>query len=94
MKPFSPAWSDPLSPSAPGRVTVLGCGLHARIVGEGAPVVFLHGLGASLRYWGRGYDALSSSHRLVFIDLLGFGGSAKPDGAYDAAQHTTALGSA
>ncbi len=80
--------------NAPGRVTRLSGGLRARILGEGDPLVFLHGLGASLRYWGRGYDELASDHRLVFLDLLGFGGSAKPGGAYDAAQHTAALQSA
>ena len=91
MRPFSPSWADPLHRGAPGRVTHLKSGLRARIVGDGEPRVFLHGLGASLRYWGRGYDQLSSSHRLVFLDLLGFGGSAKPEGAYDAAQHTAAV---
>ena len=91
MRPFSPSWADPLRGGAPGRVTRLMSGLRARIVGDGEPLVFLHGLGASLRYWGCGYDQLSSSHRLVFLDLLGFGGSAKPEGAYDAAQHTAAV---
>ena len=91
MRPFSPAWADPLVSNALGRVTMLRGGLRARIVGDGEPLVFLHGLGASLRYWGRGYDDLSLDHRLVFLDLLGFGGSAKPDGPYDAGQHTDAL---
>ena len=92
--PASRHWRDPLSASAPGRVLSDGQHLRARVVGEGSPIVFLHGLGASLRYWGRSYDVLAARHRLVFFDLLGFGGSPKPSGSYDTAQHCRALVSA
>lgn len=63
-----------------------------RVVCNEAPdVVFLHGLGASLRYWGRAYDELAARGRLMFIDLLGFGGSEKPPGGYDISRHIDAL---
>lgn len=91
MWPASRHWRNPLVDSAPGGVLSDGQHLRARIVGAGLPVVFLHGLGASLRYWGRSYDALAARHRLVFFDLLGFGGSPKPSGPYDTAQHSRAL---
>ena len=91
MWPTSPPWRDPLADSAPGAVFSDGEHLRARIVGAGRPIVFLHGLGASLRYWGRAYDSLAARHRLVFFDLLGFGGSPKPSGSYDTAQHCRAL---
>ena len=92
MWPCSPPWLDPLHPSAPGKTSISRAGLRVRSVGEvGSPIVFLHGLGASLRYWGRAYDGLAANHRLLFVDLLGFGGSAKPDGLYDFEQHCAAL---
>ena len=59
--------------------------------GSGRPVVFLHGLGASSRYWapiarhGAGYSGIAP-------DLLGFGRSPKPpDAAYDIAAHCEML---
>ena len=51
-------------------------------------MLFIHGLGASLRYWGRRYDALASGRRLVFVDLPGVGGSDKPAAPYDLAFHS------
>jgi len=56
--------------------------LHARIIGAGPPVLFVHGLGASGRYWGSGFDALADSHRLAFVDLSGFGRSRSVPGPY------------
>lgn len=65
---FSPPWKDPLSPSSPGFITKSSAGLRARVLGQGPPdVVFLHGLGASLRYWGRAYDHLASHTRLMTV---------------------------
>jgi pimeloyl-ACP methyl ester carboxylesterase len=61
-----------------------------RLLGDEAArgVAFIHGLGASLRYWGTAYDQLAGRSRLVFVDLLGFGGSEKPAAArYDIAGH-------
>ncbi len=92
MRPFSPPWKDPLSSSAPGLVRKSSAGLRARVLGQGPPdVIFLHGLGASLRYWGCAYDELGTSGRLIFIDLLGFGGSDKPRGTYEIDRHLAAL---
>jgi pimeloyl-ACP methyl ester carboxylesterase len=85
--PFSPEWRDPLK--APGRIAISNAGLRVRLLGESGPTaVFIHGLGASLRYWGTAYDQLSHQSRLVFVDLLGFAGSEKPTGAqYDISTH-------
>lgn len=59
--------------------------------GKGRPVVFLHGLGASARYW----DALrqaTSGFRGIAPDLLGFGRSPAPeDNAYDVDAHLSGL---
>ncbi len=59
--------------------------------GRGPDVVFLHGLGASSRYWERLAQA-SDGYRGTAPDLLGFGRSpSPPDAAYDIACHVAAL---
>jgi pimeloyl-ACP methyl ester carboxylesterase len=45
--------------------------------GAGPRAVFLHGLGATLRYWQQ-QDAAPVAGRVTLIDLLGFGDSPKP----------------
>lgn len=48
-------------------------------VGEGDPaIVLVHGLGSDLRAWQRNVDALARRHRVIALDLPGFGRSSKP----------------
>jgi pimeloyl-ACP methyl ester carboxylesterase len=54
-------------------------------------LVFLHGLGGSNHYWDDVYKKLGKRYTLYFVDLLGFGRSAKPDAAYTLDDHITAL---
>lgn len=56
----------------------LGDQLYTEIRGSGDPVVFLAGLQGSTKYWGNAFDGLTSEHRLIFIDALGFGRSPWP----------------
>lgn len=66
--------------------------LAVRTLGRsGPPVVLLHGLVASGVYWGAAYDGLGESHRLVVPDLLGFGGSERPEGGYGPDDHVRAV---
>jgi pimeloyl-ACP methyl ester carboxylesterase len=45
---------------------------------EGAAVVLIHGFGASWGHWRKNIPVLSTQFRVYAIDLVGFGGSAKP----------------
>lgn len=61
-----------------------GLRLNHRIVGNGsAPILLLlHGITGSYRYWSRAEADLAADYRLVMPDLIGFGGSPKPDVDY------------
>src|SRR5262245_7544976 len=59
--------------------------------GSGPPLLFLHALGASGRYWQGGLGALPDRNRCLMPDLLGFGRSPKPDIDYTVDDHLAAL---
>ncbi|GGS81907.1 alpha/beta fold hydrolase [Nonomuraea spiralis] len=63
-------------------VPVDGGGLYVRQDGPaGAPaLVLIHGLAGSTRWWDAVVPELARSHRVIRIDLLGHGRSAKPAG--------------
>jgi pimeloyl-ACP methyl ester carboxylesterase len=44
----------------------------------GPAVIFIHGFGASWLHWRKNIPALAANCRVYAIDLIGFGGSAKP----------------
>ncbi len=46
-----------------------------RSAGEGTPVVLLHGLAGSSRWWDRNIDSLAREHAVHAIELVGFGRS-------------------
>ncbi len=53
------------------------------VQGEGPPVVLIHGFGASIGHWKKNIPELvAAGYQVYALDLLGFGGSAKPDLAY------------
>ncbi len=48
-------------------------------VGKGRPLVLIHGFGASIGHWRKNIPALAAAgYRVLALDLLGFGASAKP----------------
>ncbi len=51
-------------------------------VGEGSPVVFLHGFGSSLESWSNVIPEVAEEHRAIALDLKGFGWSGRPEGDY------------
>jgi len=45
---------------------------------QGSPVILLHGIGGSVLDWQANIAALSASHRVFVVDLLGYGLTEKP----------------
>ncbi|HTG31344.1 MAG TPA: alpha/beta hydrolase [Thermoanaerobaculia bacterium] len=52
--------------------------VHVEQAGVGEPVLLLHGFGASTYSWRKVMPALAASHRVVAIDLNGFGYTQRP----------------
>jgi pimeloyl-ACP methyl ester carboxylesterase len=61
------------------RVDVNGTGIEVEVVGDGRPVVLLHGFPDSSRLWRHQIPALSDAgFKVIAPDLRGYGGSDKP----------------
>src|SRR6056297_1256023 len=45
--------------------------------GEGEPLVLIHGFGSYIPAWKKNIAALSENHRVIALDLPGFGKSSK-----------------
>lgn len=57
--------------------------LNYEVIGLGEKrLVFIHGLTGSKNYWKRDLEAINQTHKLLLIDLLGFGDSPKPNSDY------------
>lgn len=63
-----------------------GVQLHSRAGGKGSPLLLLHGHPQSMAMWHKVLPALLAQHRVVLMDLRGYGDSARP--ASDAAHQT------
>lgn len=53
--------------------------LHTVRRGDGAPIVFVHGMGTSAATWERCMDLLADRYTVVAVDLLGHGDSPVPE---------------
>jgi len=49
---------------------------------DGRPILFLHGITGSCRYWQKRVRSLALDYRLILPDLIGFGRSPKPHVEY------------
>ncbi|WP_154224707.1 alpha/beta hydrolase [Marinicella rhabdoformis] len=54
-------------------------------------IVFLHGLGATHRYWIDGIEKFNKDYHVILLDLLGFGESPKPWQNYTIEKHLDAI---
>ncbi|WP_171946519.1 alpha/beta hydrolase [Hyphomicrobium sp. CS1GBMeth3] len=77
-----------ISIQAPGHEPVT---LYYEEQGAGPPLLLLHGLGESIFTWREILPALTASHRVIALDLKGFGRSDKPDDRAYSADDQAAL---
>ena len=68
-------------------IDVLGSKMHYTEMGEGNPILFLHGVPASSYLWRNVMPHLASLGRCIAPDLIGFGRSGKPDITYSIHDH-------
>ncbi len=60
--------------------------------GTGPVIVLLHGMAGSTRYWKRFLPHIAPGHRIIALDLLGFGHSPKPkEIIYDYSTHIQSI---
>jgi pimeloyl-ACP methyl ester carboxylesterase len=75
-------------PGAPPDATfadIDGVRLRFEDEGDGPPILLIHGFGASIETWRHLIPALAQHHRVVAVDLKGFGWSDRPEGDYSPA---------
>lgn len=60
------------------RVERNGVQLHSRAGGEGPPLLLLHGHPQTMAMWHRVAPELAKTHRVVLMDLRGYGDSSRP----------------
>ncbi|MDQ3940054.1 MAG: alpha/beta fold hydrolase [Actinomycetota bacterium] len=67
-------------------IRVHGATISTLVAGpvDAPPLVLIHGLGATKASWLTVVPSLAAHHRVVALDLPGFGASSKPLGSYDA----------
>jgi pimeloyl-ACP methyl ester carboxylesterase len=68
--------------------------MRVHVSGSGPPLLALHGLAGSGRYWQGLADELGDGATIVAPDLAGFGASDKPDVSYDREFHLASLDAA
>jgi pimeloyl-ACP methyl ester carboxylesterase len=56
--------------------------LYYETYGQGAPILFIHGLGSSTRDWEYQIDFFSQDHQVIVVDVRGHGKSDRPPGPY------------
>lgn len=57
-------------------------GIHYELSGQGEPLLFIHGLGSSVRDWEHQISFFAQRYRVLAMDLRGHGNSDKPPGPY------------
>ena len=68
-----------------GEVWVRGRPVRYQVVGPGEPVVLVHGLSGSSRWWRPNVPAPAARHRVYLVDLPGFGARRRQRREFDIA---------
>lgn len=63
-------------------VSVGGARLHYQQTGVGTDLILIHGLGGDLTIWDAEAEFFARFHRVLRVDVRGFGESDKPEGPY------------
>ena len=58
--------------------TIFGRSIQYYDVGSGPPLLLVHGIGGDADEWAFCFGPFSGTHRVIALDLLGFGRSDKP----------------
>jgi pimeloyl-ACP methyl ester carboxylesterase len=61
------------------------------MMGEGPPILLIHGITSSSRTWKRVMPRLAETHTVIAPDLLGHGRSAKPQGDYSLGAYASGI---
>ena len=61
------------------------------MMGEGPPILLIHGITSSSRTWKRVMPRLAETHTVIAPDLLGHGSSAKPQGDYSLGAYASGI---
>ncbi len=69
-------------PAAASWAQLEGARVRYTDVGQGPPVVLLHGFASSIENWTTVLPELSKRHRVIALDLKGFGWTDRPPGDY------------
>lgn len=56
--------------------------INYEIIGDGQPLLFIHGIGSSLRDWENQVPVFSKKFKVITLDLRGHGQTDKPKGPY------------
>jgi pimeloyl-ACP methyl ester carboxylesterase len=80
--PDVPQWFDAVTRMPVRTVLVDGQRIAYLDVGDGPPVILIHGFTGSMWHWEYQQEALSKHFRVITLDLLGSGLSDKPEEGY------------
>ena len=81
-----------ITASTPNGKSTEAFQMHYYELGEGSPVILIHGIGQSLFTWRYNINALASAgYRVIALDLPGFGYSDKPDMDYGIADMSASI---
>jgi len=71
------------NPEIGNRISVAGIGVNYHDLGQGAPILFIHGSGPGVSAWANwrlALPALAKKFRVIAPDMVGFGFSERPEG--------------
>lgn len=74
-----------------GTLALAGGRLHYVESGSGSPLLLLHGGHGSWTHWIANIEALSRVHRVIALDMPGFGGSYRPQPDYTIGQYVAVV---